>query len=93
MLTAREKEPLGVMRSEETVIGEEPLLTPLGLTWWLSGKESACQCRRHRFDPWSGKIPRASEQLSPCTTLLSLCSRLREPQLSPRAAATETRVS
>ena len=20
-------------------------------------KESACQCRRHRFDPWIGKIP------------------------------------
>ena len=27
---------------------------------WLSNKESACQCRRckrHRFDPWVGKIP------------------------------------
>ena len=35
-----------------------------GLPWWLSGKESACQCRRHRFDPWSGKIPHATEQLS-----------------------------
>ena len=22
-----------------------------GLPWWLSGKESTCQCRRHRFDP------------------------------------------
>ena len=22
-----------------------------GLPWWLSGKQSACQCRRHRFDP------------------------------------------
>ena len=21
------------------------------------GKESACQCRRHGFDPWVGKIP------------------------------------
>ena len=28
-----------------------------GLPWWLSGKESACQCRRHKFDPWVGKIP------------------------------------
>ena len=27
------------------------------LLWWLNSKESACQCRRHRFDPWSGKIP------------------------------------
>ena len=24
--------------------------------WWLSGEESACQCRRHWFDPWIGKI-------------------------------------
>ena len=29
----------------------------LGLPWWLSGKESACQWKRHRFDPWVGKIP------------------------------------
>ena len=39
-----------------------------GLLWWLSGKESTCQCRRHRFDPWSGKIPNVAEQLSLCTT-------------------------
>ena len=31
-----------------------------GLPWWLSGKESACQCRRCKrcgFSPWVGKIP------------------------------------
>ena len=27
----------------------------LQLPRWLSGKESACQCRRHRFDPWVRK--------------------------------------
>ena len=27
-----------------------------GLPWWLSGKESACQCRRCKFNPWIGKI-------------------------------------
>ena len=27
-----------------------------GLPWWLSGKESACQYRRCKFDPWVGKI-------------------------------------
>ena len=27
-----------------------------GLPWWLSSKESACQCRRHRFDPWVRNI-------------------------------------
>ena len=31
-----------------------------GLPRWHSGKESTCQCRRHRrcrFNPWVGKIP------------------------------------
>ena len=40
-----------------------------GLPWWFSGKESACQCRRHRFNPWSEKIPHAMEQFSPCATI------------------------
>ena len=31
--------------------------TSCGLPWWLSGKESVCQCRRGDFDPWVGKIP------------------------------------
>ena len=35
----------------------------LGLPWWRSGWESACQCRGHGFEPWSGRIPRAAEQL------------------------------
>ena len=29
----------------------------IGLSRWPSGKESAYQCRRRRFDPWVGKIP------------------------------------
>ena len=29
----------------------------MGLPWWLSGKESACQCGRPEFNPWVGKIP------------------------------------
>ena len=33
------------------------LLLPLGFLGWLSGKESASQCRRPWFDPWVGKIP------------------------------------
>ena len=27
------------------------------LLWWLSGKESACQCRRHELNPWVREIP------------------------------------
>ena len=29
---------------------------------WLSGKESACQCRRPRFNPWVGKISWSRKQ-------------------------------
>ena len=29
----------------------------LVLRWWLIGKESACQCRRHGFNPWVETIP------------------------------------
>ena len=44
-----------------------------GLPRWLSGKESACQGRRHRrggYDPWVGKIPlRRKCQLAPVSCL------------------------
>ena len=40
----------------------------LGLPWWRSGWESACQCRGHGFEPWSGKIPHAVERLGPWAT-------------------------
>ena len=39
-----------------------------GLPWWFSGKESAYQCKRHGFYPWSRKIPQAAEQISLCAT-------------------------
>ena len=43
-----------------------------------------CQCRGHRFDPWSGKTAHAMEQLSLCTTttepvLLNLGAATPEP--------------
>ena len=40
----------------------------VGLPRWLSGKESACQCRRCRgpgLDPWVRKIPRGRKWQSP----------------------------
>ena len=63
-----------------------------GLPWGSSGKESTCQCRGEVFDPLSGKITHASEQLisprakitgAPETQLLSphaqsSCSSMRE---------------
>ena len=58
-----------------------------GHPWWLSGKESTCQCRRCGFNPWSRRDsdPHASDQLSLWATTI-------EPVLqSPRAATTEAR--
>ena len=40
-----------------------------GLPWWRSGWESACQCRGHGFEPWSGRILHAAEQLGPWATI------------------------
>ena len=53
-----------------------------GLPWWFRGKESACQCRRHGFDPWFRKILHAVEQLSSRATTT-------EPVLYTPGAATE----
>ena len=43
--------------------------TGWGLPWWRSGWESACQCRGHGFEPLSGKISHAAEQLGPWATI------------------------
>ena len=56
-----------------------------GLPWWRSGWESACQCRGHGFEPWSGRIPHAAEQLGPWATTTEP-ARL-EPVLPTREAA------
>ena len=54
-----------------------------GLHWWLSHKESACQCERTWLNPRSRKIPQVKEQRG-------LYATTTEPVLwSPRAAATE----
>ena len=28
------------------------VLSSMGLLWWRSGEEPACQCRRRGYDPW-----------------------------------------
>ena len=47
---------------------------------WLSGKESACQCRRHGFDSWVRKIPWRREWL--CTP-----GNLPDPGIKPMSPA------
>lgn len=38
-----------VLRKKFIVINEYIKKQARGLPWWLSGKESSCQCRVHRF--------------------------------------------
>ena len=74
--------PLSPVAFNVKIIGSAgPMITPLGIKinilgrpWWSSGKESTCQRRGHRFYLWSGKIPHAKWQLSPCTATTEACA-------------------
>ena len=46
---------------------------------------ATCQCRRHGFSSWPGKILQAVQQLSPCTVTAESTLRLLKP--CPRAHA------
>ena len=50
---------------------------------WLCGKESACQCRRHkrcRFDPWVRKIPWVRKEMTTHSSILAWeIPRIEEP--------------
>ena len=50
-----------------------------GLPQWLSGKESACQCRRHGFHPWVRKIPLEKEMATHSSILYWEISWTEEP--------------
>jgi len=45
----------------------------------LSGKETACQCRRFRFDPWVGKIPWRRKMASHSSILAWEMAWMEEP--------------
>ena len=45
-----------------------------GLPWWLSGKESVCQCRRCGFDPWVGKMHGRRDRLPTPEILIPACA-------------------
>ena len=67
------------------------LKTSLGTSLVAQWIEIACQRRGRGFDPWSGKVPQAAEQLTLCVATPDLRSRARERQLpSLRTATLET---
>ena len=63
------------------------------LPWWLSGKESACQCRRHGFKPWSGKIPHAAERLNSSTTTTESVLGVGEPRPGKSPTSSEEQIN
>ena len=73
--------------------GEVVIKMRRGFPGGLSGTESACQCRRRRFDPWSGEMLHATGATHSCAaaTALVLWS-LETQQLSPRIATAEAPV-
>ena len=40
-----------------------------GLPWWISGRESTCQCRRSGFDPWVREDPLEEEMATHSSVL------------------------
>ena len=50
-----------------------------GLPWWLSGKESTCQCRRPRLDPWSREDPLEKEMTTHTSMLVWKIPWTEEP--------------
>ena len=53
-----------------------------GLPRCHSGEKSICQCRRqkrHRFDPWVGKIPLEEEMATHSSILAGKTSRIEKP--------------
>ena len=69
------------------------VLENVGLPWWCSGLESACQGRGHGFDPWSGgdsTCPGAAKLTSTTTEPLpwSLGDTTTEAHV-PRACASQ----
>ena len=67
-------------REKKTFSGKK---TERGLPWRLSGKESACQCRRHGFDPWLGKSRMLWSSSAGAPQLSSLCPGAWEQQPEP----------
>ena len=61
----------------------------IGLPWWLSGKESACQCRRPRFKSWVRKIPWRRKWQPHSSTLVWEIPRTEEPGSYNHAVAEE----
>ena len=53
-------------------------MSDAGLPWWLIGKQSACQCSRHRWDPWVRKIDPLEKEMATQSSILEWETPWRE---------------
>ena len=65
------------------------------IPWWLSGNESAHQCRRHGFHPWIGKITVENKMATQSSILAWEIPWAEEPGRATvhRATKSQTRLS
>ena len=47
--------------------------------FWHNSKESTCQCKRCRFNPWVGKFPWSQEMVTHCSILAWKILQTTEP--------------
>ena len=67
-----------------------------GFLWCLSGKESTCQCRRRRFDPWVRKTPWRRKWQTPLVFFvweIPWTEKLGEPHSPCGSQKSQTRLS
>ena len=68
------------VREWKGVMGKETSgLSYIWASLWLSGKESACRCRRCGFNPWVRKIPLEKEMATHSSTLACEIPPTEEP--------------
>ena len=66
-----------------------------GLPRWCTGKESACQCRRCRFDPWIRKTYPLEKEMATHSSILArkICGRRSLSGCGPWGHKSWTRLS
>ena len=69
----------GIFGSVSSYIVFLNCMKPNWLPWLVSGKESACQCRRRGFDPWIKKIPLEKKMATHSSILAKDISWRKEP--------------
>ena len=61
----------GIAKSRTRLSDWTTTINRRGLPRWLGRRESTCQCRRHRLDPWLGNIHPLEEEMATRPSILA----------------------